>query len=574
MIRAENGNMQKTFSPVTTCGADNAAEYLIPYKAVSHGKYLTLTLDRLRAAAGDQGYYVIPNAKVCFLTNFSQREDMEYTCTENIMPIVGAKLGDKAYLAIVEGMPYDYHLKMTVRNGRYSLALCYDLTKIDLYEDIVIRVITLTGEEATYSGMARYYRQMMEKKRKLVPLAERIQTDPVLAYGAKDMPVIRIRMAWKPVPTPVLEQTVETEPPMHTACTFAQVEVLMEEMKRQGIEKAEICLVGWNIKGHDGRWPQVFPVEPALGGEEGLRKLIAHAKELGYRVTCHTNSSDAYRIADCWDEGEIIKTKAGTLSVNENAWSGGRMYNLCPRVAYEKYLQMNLPKLRGFGFEGFHYIDVLTIVPPRTCYDPKHPLTSVQSTEYLNKILAQTQQEIGGIASEGGYDFAAANLDFSLYIAYNLLSGAPDIADEIIPLWQLVYHGYVLSNPSAETVNYTVKEPENRLRFYEFGGIPVLYFFSRFVGENGMKNWMGDQDMYCATPEQRRESVKQMKLMLDDYKPYADRRLAHMDDHKKLEEGVYETTYSDGYHIVVNYSDKPYVSETVTVPAKDLVQYF
>ncbi len=360
---------------------------------------------------------------------------------------------------------------------------------------------------------------------------------------------------------------------MHTACTFVQVEELMVEMKRQGIEKAEICLVGWNRKGHDGRWPQVFPVEPALGGEEGLRKLIAHAKRIGYRITCHTNSSDAYRIADCWNEAEIIKTKDGALSVNKNAWSGGRMYNLCPKVAYEKYLQMNLPKVKAFGFEGFHYIDVLTIVPPRTCYDPKHPLTAVESTQYLNKILAQTQQEIGGIASEGGYDFAAANLDFSLYIAYNLLSGAPEIADEIIPLWQLVYHGYVLSNPSAETVNYTVKAPENRLRFYEFGGIPVLYFFSRFVGENGMKNWMGDQDMYCATQEQREESVKQMKRMLEDYKPFADRCLAHMDDHRKLTDGVYETTYSDGYHVIVNYTDKPYVFGKVTVPAKDLVQF-
>ncbi len=276
---------------------------------------LTIHLDFLDSKAGTEGYYVIPNAKVCFLTKFVQREDLEYTCVENIMPMVGAKLGQKAYLVMVEGMSYDYHLKMTVKDGKYSLALYYDLTKIDLYEDIVLRAVTLTGEAATYSGMARYYRQVMEKKRKLIPLAERIKTNPVLSYGVKDMPVIRIRMAWKPVPTPVLEQTLETEPPMHLACTFAQVEELMEEMKAQGIKKAEICLVGWNIKGHDGRWPQVFPVEPSLGGEEGLRKLIAHGKKLGCRITCHTNSSDAYRIAECWDEGEIIKTKDGQLSV-------------------------------------------------------------------------------------------------------------------------------------------------------------------------------------------------------------------------------------------------------------------
>lgn len=53
----------------------------------------------------------------------------------------------------------------------------------------------------------------------------------------------------------------------------------------------------------------------------------------------------------------------------------------------------------------------------------------------------------GGVGSGGGYDFAMEELDFALYVAYNLLSNTPRLADEIIPLWQLVYNGYSLSNP-------------------------------------------------------------------------------------------------------------------------------
>ena len=83
---------------------------------------------------------------------------------------------------------------------------------------------------------------------------------------------------------------------MNVACSFEDVEALLEECKAMGIEHAEFCLVGWNIRGHDGRWPQVFPVEPAFGGEENLRKLIIRAKELGYSIVCHTNSTDAYSI--------------------------------------------------------------------------------------------------------------------------------------------------------------------------------------------------------------------------------------------------------------------------------------
>ena len=34
---------------------------------------------------------------------------------------------------------------------------------------------------------------------------------------------------------------------------------------------------------------------------------------------------------------------------------------------------------------------------------------------------------------------------------------ANQFADARVPLWQLVYNGIILSNPSAETVNYMVK---------------------------------------------------------------------------------------------------------------------
>ena len=60
-------------------------------------------------------------------------------------------------------------------------------------------------------------------------------------------------------------------------------------------------MVGWNKSGHDGRWPQAFPVEEKLGGEEGLREAILHANKLGYYIAAHTNSSDAYTIADNFD---------------------------------------------------------------------------------------------------------------------------------------------------------------------------------------------------------------------------------------------------------------------------------
>lgn len=550
---------------------DGSATYTLPAGDVPpETKRLEVCLDFLNARAGTEGYYIVPSVSACFLMKFIPREDTEYETTAHLMTMFGARLGDEAKLVVMEAMRFDYCLRTAVREGQYTISMVYDLTKIDLYEDIVLRVYTLTGEEADYSGVARKYRRLQEQKLRLKPLAERAGQEPEIAYALDNMPVIRIRMGWKPVPTRVPEQNPENEPPMHVACTFEQVEGLMEAMKRQGIERAELCLVGWNRKGHDGRWPQVFPVEPELGGEEGLKKLTAHAERLGYRVVCHTNNSDAYSVADCWDPDDIIREKAGGMSVNNVYWSGGRMYNLCPRMAYEKYQPADYERMKDIGFRGFHYIDVLTIVPPRSCFHREHPLNAEQTAGFINRILARARAQFGGAASEGGLDFAAANLDYALYVGFNLTQGLPPVADELIPLWQLVYHGYILSNPWAETVNYVIKGPVNRLRFHEFGGMPTIYLNSRFV-EDG-KNWMGDVDLHCATPAQQEESARQIKRELDDCAPLAGRQTAFMERHDKLAEGVYRTTYSDGWQVLVNLNDHDYCEGAITVPALDMIR--
>lgn len=534
---------------------------------------LTVDLDFLDAQTGDDGYYILPDAKVSFLTRFTPREDTEFIVRGRLMPMVGAKFARHAYLVVVEGMRYEYSLRLIIQDGKYSLRLRYNLEAFSLYEDIRIRVITLENPDATYVDIAKAYRSLVVAQKSLLPLAQRIQNDPVLAYGVSNMPIIRVRMAWKPAPSPVAEQTPETEPPLHVACTFDQVSLLLDELKRQGLEKAEICLVGWNAKGHDGRWPQMFPVEEKLGGEEGLRRLIVHAKELGYRITCHTNSSESYRIADCFDEKDIVKKKDGSLSINTDVWSGGRAYHLCPQIASQRILPGNLAKIKDLGFEGFHYIDVISIVSPKTCFDPHHPSNARQSASHVNNMLQQARAAIGGAGSEGSYDFAAEGLDFALYTVFNTLEGKPDLADQPVPLWQLVYHGYILSNPSTETVNFMIKNNANRLKFYEYGGIPVLYYFTCFVGANSVGDWMGSEDIYCDTDEHRCSSVAKIKTMMEEYRAFSPLQLAFMEDHRMLAEGVFETVYSDGHHTIVNYTDTDFSLDGRTVSAQDVLLF-
>ena len=127
--------------------------------------------------------------------------------------------------------------------------------------------------------------------------------------------------------------------------------------------------------------------------------------------------------------------------------------------------------------------------------------------------------------------------------------------DEGIPFWQLVYHGIVLSNPTSQTVNYPIKEEYQHLKFLEYGGRPLMYFYSKF-GED--RNWMGDDDLHCEDDAAIARSVEAIKRAYDEYEELKDLQYAFMENHEKLADNIYRTTFSDGTTITVNYNDLRY----------------
>ena len=441
-------------------------------------KFVNLIDKDFFAKTGDEGYYVIADAdkrgsRLCY---FNNKSDGERIFHQGLMPIFGIKKDNMCRLCIVSGLASEFEIVFGVKDGQYYIYPRFNFKHGQPYEDIKIEYIDLNCEYG-YSEMAVAYRNYQIKNGNCITLKDRINNNPTLDY-ALNAPEIRIRMGWKPAPPTILEQTAENEPEMHIACTFDRVKDLIDELKNQGVDKAEICLVGWNKSGHDGRYPQLFPVEEKLGGEEKLRDLIIYAKENGYQIICHTNSTDSYSIADCFSEDIVAKKQNGSMYIDQHKWSGGQMYNLCPEKSLE-FAESNLPKVQQLGFEGLNYIDVMTVVPLQWCHDEKHPTNPKQTLEKYTKIMELSHKLFGGFSSEGCFDFAAKYLDFGLYVSWPPIKDY--MLDEEIPLWQIVYHGIILSNPTTDTVNYPIKAKQNELLLKECGGRPTFYFYSKFL---------------------------------------------------------------------------------------------
>ena len=524
--------------------------------------------DEFFSKTGEEGYYLCGcdfSKYSSFLTYFTKREDFSITLKKQLLGVFGVKTKNTAYVGVVSGMKYDYSFRIEKNKDIYSLGLYYNLQEVDIYEDIVIELF-FVPENATYIDMAKIYRRYMLKEGGCFPIKEREKVQETLKY-IKNSPEIRIRMGWKPAPPEVLEQTKENEPEMHVAATFDDVKRFVEKLRKSGVDKAQICLVGWNKSGHDGRWPDAFPVEEKLGGEEKLRELIDFTKKSGYKITAHTNSTDCYSISEYFNDGEIVtKTKTGEFEKDEYPWSGGVMYHLCPKKAWEIAKEI-LPKVSELGFCGTHYIDVISVITGRNCFSKKHPCNSKKTAEYWKKIALLSKELFGGFSSEGCFDHAASYLDYGLYTKFNRKREI--CMDEGINFWEIVFHGIIMANGSSTTVNYPIKSPEQRVLMAEFNSRPAFYIYSSFM--NNGNNWMGNNDLKIGSKEEIEETVQVIKKGYDEYKKLSFLQTEFIEDYKTLSPGVFETLYSDGSKIIANYNDTDFLQGDTLVKAKDYI---
>lgn len=497
-------------------------------------------------------------------TDIRRRKDAEFVSDIAAMPVCGICENENAVMVLVQSMDSDVRFRIGVKAGVFYVTPEFVLDGDDPDEDFLIVYKKMPG--ATYSDMAREYRKYQIEVKGCVPLKERVKVREELKHAA-DCLELRVRMGWKPQPTPVRRQTVENEPPMKVACDIPTLHKIVDKMKEKGVEGAEICLVGWAEGGHDGRFPQHYPCDARFGTDKELREFIKKAQDYGYMVTCHSNSKGAYEIANNWDEklllmhiGEDGKQKPWLREdYAESGLQGGDPWHVCPKPAYEHYALNDFPVIRSYGFCGLHYVDELTACVPLKCYAKEHPVSRKQTIEYYRKIAQLSTALFGGCQSEAWFDFLNADMDYVLYTSVvSEISGADHekapLIDEIIPFFSLVYHGIVMSNASSATVNYPIKTAAEHLKFIEFGGRPTLYINSKFCG----RDWMGVEDLFCDSDEAIEKTVDVIKFACDEYQPLKHLQYEFMENHEKIGDGVYRVTYSDGSVITVDYHAKTY----------------
>ena len=521
-------------------------------------KFIDVIPNFATAKKGDEGYWI--HARGTY-GNFD-KENGKHSMDRQVIPVWGVKTADKTFWANVTSCRFDYSFNVEVKNGKYEIFPRFEIAKIRAYfkpyQDIVIDFNFLKGDDANYSGMGRGYRKYQLDNGKVRTIKDRMKDQPDLEYVC-EAPVIRIQThAAKPIADKPTDFTKETELPVAVHMPFGVTAEFMQAIKDAGVDKAVFVSAGWNYGGYDGRVPQHFPVCAEAEGEEALRIMIEKGQKMGFLVTAHATNTDCYKVSPMWNEEYVGKRRDGSLDGGA-LWAGGRCYNVCQRASWEQWVPKELEQMRALGFKGPHYIDVYSATYPNRCADPKHPATPEVMAEYQNKILERSKQLFGGAASEAGFDHVAGNIDYINYVdrvmkSYSEHPEKYPLVKGVYPLWEIVYHGIILSNPDRMTQNHTrgkclykiersgdprwmegdgIVDPKVSLKIVEFGGRPIFYTY-KFA------------------------DVPRIKRAYDEFKPvaYLQKELIH--SHEAIADNVFCTKYEDGTEVISNYTDKPF----------------
>lgn len=400
-----------------------------------------------------------------------------------------------------------------------------------------------------YATLGRHYREILIAREGLSTLREKAAVSESTAYLA-DASLIRPLLALKRYyyinnPNPDGKGILD----VYLDCD--QLGDELRRWKKAGMEKVLVQIVGANSEGHDGNYPTYFPLEPKVGGEDGFRRLLATIKELGYRSSVHVNIRGSSRPAPDFMSEQVIRDRDGALFY-EGSGPGGDAYGACPAVAGPAFVARTLSRLRALGLDGGMYTDFMIGILFR-CYHPSHPLTRRGFLDAVLEYLRSVKKMFGSARLESVIAPVLDQVDMvarahATPIAEQLARGsemvARGLADEVVPLQLIVFHGLVMhgiDNTALGEKDYWA----HVLKLVATGSKPIEEL-------RGPQPQWDDLHVFESRTLVHRLGWLQLEFM-EDYQQHGD---------------VTRTRYADGTVVWVNHGREAAAADARTLPGR------
>jgi len=349
-----------------------------------------------------------------------------------------------------------------------------------------IRFIMLTGEdkaeekgitdfyECSYVGMAKAYRDQLVKQGHIKPL-EKTETQIPLYIETLGVTTVQEKVMTMPV-------TVKK-----ALTTFEDLKTITEALSEAGIKNINYKLTGFTNGGLEGTVPYKVKFEKVVGGNTGYTDFLAYAEEKGIGV--YPEFDFSYSNKDAWFDGysyrkDAVKTidnrytQKRTYSATLQAFTSTGQVAISPSVFGKIFdsLDKYVSKLGATG------LSVSTLGSDlNSDFDTKEPYNREDSKQFVCDTLAKIREKYGSVWVDGGNSYAIPYADHVTGVSLD--SSRFTYASEAIPLYGLVFHGYV--NIAGSATNMASDVRYETLKMIENGSYP--YFIMVYQNEALLK---------------------------------------------------------------------------------------
>lgn len=572
----------------------NALSVTVPEsKLESKGNATVQSLNVLpnfsRVAQGTEGYYLLPDGSGSIMNFFNQKNGLQaysvniygdeetvkekelvYNTQQAILPVFGCHSGNAGWLAVIEDgdalasvtavpgdsktRPYAYSAFRILQSAKINaISASAGESSTSYYinnqskkrdGDLTVSYHFLSGEDADYSGMARYYRGLL--------FNGRTPTDT-----PKKLP-LGINLIGNITVTEKLGGISYKK--SYELTTPEQALAICTDLK-ESTDDLTVILSGYADGGYAQNFLKSAKVSSALEtvsrlmNENGFRYSVAYETLYAYDGGLFRNVSNRY-------VSRMLSRDVAVLYESDPAYFNFNKNSAAKRVLNPQGMDITFATVKKLAEKNaFPSVSLFSVGKALNAEYNENSEVERQTMLELLCAHVKSVKETGTalITSVGNAPIAVLA---DAVVSLPLTSSNFDITDYSVPFAAMVYSGHLTY--SGDAMNLCYADDSDYLHLIENGAAPYCIVAAQHTDKlrNTEHNalYSIDYTYLQQTIKARYETVKE--AVGDVFGTCIVR-------HERLQDNVFRTTFASGKSVVVNYNSKPVtLSDGVTVPAK------
>ena len=350
--------------------------------------------------------------------------------------------------------------------------------------------------------------------------------------------------------------------------SFDEAGDILRELTDSGVRRLNLRMTGWSNGGVRQKVLSGVHTVGELGGDAGMKRLIAQAKEAGVPLYFDGISCFAYDSgllegfvptlhAARFTTRELVKLYPYSIVTYQQSTWAEPYYLVKPRVA-AGYTDNLLRSLGDRQASGVAFRDIGNLLSAD--YYKNDTVTREQVKQMNIDALQQAKDAGLNVSVRKGNDYAIAWAD--LITDMNLTGRKYAIIDQAVPFYQIALHG--LKNYTGEAINLAGDYQNALLESAEYGAGLNFTFMKADTAV------LQDSAYSCYTAgSYDRWKDQALSMILRYQAEMAGLNSQRITGHECITSDVRVTTYEDGSRVYVNYGSQDYRMGTKLVPARD-----